>query len=108
MPSSAGQSHASLPHASRVLAALCALNIWLLGLFAASSHLHEAVHDESATAGHTCVITLFRDGVEDPLPAIVLVAAPALFPAGEIAPAPAAPASHADVRLPPGRAPPLC
>ena len=84
-----------------------ALTVWLLGLLAASPELHSLLHEDAGRAGHTCAITLFREGVEDGLGAAVLVATPALFPAGETVAVMVLPVADADVRLPPGCGPPL-
>jgi len=87
---------------------LCALTVWLLGLFVASSQLHISLHDDAAHAGHTCAITLFSQGLEDSLGHVDPVVTPALFPAGEIATVAVAPLTDTPDRLPPGRGPPLC
>ena len=77
-------------------------------MFAASPLLHGALHDDAGHAGHFCAITLFREGAEGGAEAAVIVAAPALFPAGDTAAMTAVPTAAADVRLPPGCGPPLC
>lgn len=91
-----------------MVAAFCALTVWLLGLFATSAELHDSLHHEAGEADHTCAVTLFRDGAENPAPAAFLPVAPVLFPAGEVAPATVVPVADAQVRLPPGCGPPLC
>jgi hypothetical protein len=101
-------AHLSVSRAWRGVAALCVLIIGLLGLFAASSHLHDSVHDEADHVDHACTITLFSQGLEDSLGWADLPVTPALFPAGEIAAVSAAPLTAAPFRLPPGRGPPLC
>ena len=93
--------------ALRVVAAVCALTIWLLGLFSASLQLHGSVHADAGHADHTCAITLFSQGLEDSLGCADLVVTPALFPAGEIAAVPVALLTDTPDRLPPGRGPPL-
>lgn len=90
------------------MAVLCALTVWLLGLFAASSQLHVSLHTDAGHAGHSCAITLFSHGLEDSLGCADLVVTPALFPAGEIATVAVAPLTDTPGRLPPGRGPPLC
>ncbi len=97
-----------LSRALRGVAVLCALTVWLLGLFAASSPLHVSVHDDAAHADHTCAITLFSQGLEDSLGCADLPVTPALFPAGEIATLPVVLLTDTPDRLPPGRGPPLC
>lgn len=87
---------------------MCALTVWLLGVFAVSSDLHGTLHHEAGNLGHTCAVTLFRDGVEDPLPAIILTPAPVLYPTGEVPMVVAVVAAEPDTRLPPGCGPPLC
>jgi hypothetical protein len=87
---------------------VCALTLWLLGLFAASSQLHGSLHADAGHAGHSCAITLFSHGLEASLGCADLVVTPALFPAGGFATPPVAPLSDAPDRLPPGRGPPLC
>lgn len=94
--------------ALRGVAAVCALMVWLLGFFAASSQLHGSVHADADHAGHTCAITLFSQGLEDSLGCADLVVTPALFPAGEIAAGPVVSLTDTPDRLPPGRGPPLC
>lgn len=94
--------------ASRGVAAICALTVWLLGLFAASSQLHVSLHSDADDAGHACAITLFSQGLEDSPGCADLVVTPALFRAGEIAALTAAPVTDTPDRLPPGRGPPLC
>lgn len=90
------------------MAVLCALTVWLLGLFAASSHLHVSLHVDAADTGHACAITLFSQGLEDSLGCADLVVTPALLPADEIATLAVAPLADTPGRLPPGRGPPLC
>lgn len=92
----------------RGVAAICALTVWLLGVFAASSHLHDSLHSDAGHAGHSCAITLFSQGLEEALGGADLVVTPALFAAGEIAPVVSASFSDTSDRLPPGRGPPLC
>jgi hypothetical protein len=92
----------------RSMAAVCAVTVWLLGLFAASSQLHVSLHADAGHAGHSCAITLFSQGLEDSLGCADLVVTPALFPAGGIAMPSVAPLCDAPDRLPPGRGPPLC
>jgi hypothetical protein len=101
------QRHSVTP-ALRWVAAACALAIWLLGIFSASSQLHGALHADAGEAGHACSITLFSHGVEDSTGLAVIVVAPAVFPAGEISWVAAAPRESLVDRLPPGRGPPLC
>jgi hypothetical protein len=97
-----------LPPASRWVAAFCALAVWLLGVFAASSELHGALHADADHAGHTCAITLFSEGIENPTDCAIVAVAPALFPAGDACAPQAAPLTKTEDRLPPGRGPPLC
>jgi hypothetical protein len=82
--------------------------VWLLGIFAVSSDLHGTLHHEAGSASHACAVTLFRDGVEDLLPAIILTPAPVLYPIGEAVVVVAVIAAEPDTRLPPGCGPPLC
>ncbi len=97
-----------ISRALRGVAVLCAITVWLLGLFAASSQLHISLHADADHAAHTCAIILFSHGLEDSLGCVDLVVTPALFPAGEIATAAVAPLTDTPDRLPPGRGPPLC
>jgi len=97
-----------ISRALRGVALLCALTVWLLGLFAASSQLHVSLHADAGHASHACSITLFSHGLEDCLGSADLVVTPALFAAGEIAAVIAAPATDTPDLLPPGRGPPLC
>ena len=97
-----------LPAALRGVTVLCALLVGLLGLFAASSHLHDSVHADADHAEHSCAITLFSQGLEDSLGHADPVVTPALFTAGEVAAAAAALVTATPDRLPPGRGPPLC
>lgn len=90
------------------MAVLCALTIWLLGVFSASAHLHESLHAEADHQDHACAITLFSQGLDSPLACVALVLAPAEFPAGVVLAPSAAPVSEMPGRLPPGRGPPLC
>lgn len=90
------------------MAALCALLVGLLGVFAASSHLHDFVHADADHAEHSCAITLFSQGLENSLGHAGPVVTPALFPAGEVVAATAALVTTTPDRLPPGRGPPLC
>ena len=100
-------AHLPASRTLRGVAAVCALMVWLLGFFGASSQLHGAVHAEADHAGHTCAITLFSQGLEHSLGQADMVVTPALFPAGEIAAVPAAPLTDTPDRLPPGRGPPF-
>lgn len=97
-----------LPSASRGTAAFCALTVWLLGLFVASAPLHGALHQDAGHAGHTCAITLFREGIEDAVGSAAIIVTPALSPRGATAALTAVLVADADVRLPPGCGPPLC
>jgi hypothetical protein len=108
LPTAAKDFPRPISRIMRGVAAVCALTVWLLGLFAASSQLHVSVHADAGHAGHSCAITLFSHGLEDSLGCADLVVTPALFPAGEIAPVAIAPLSEMSDRLPPGRGPPLC
>lgn len=108
MPAATKAFPRPLSRTLRGAAAVCALTVWLLGMFAASSELHVSVHADAGHAGHSCVITLFSQGFEDSLGRADLVVAPALFPAGGIEPVANAPLSDASDRLPPGRGPPPC
>lgn len=108
LPATTDASPHPISRALRGVAGLCALTVWLLGLFAASSQLHVSVHTDAGHAGHSCAITLFSQGLEDSLGCADLVVTPALFPAGEIATLPVASLTDPSDRLPPGRGPPLC
>jgi len=90
------------------VALLCALTVWLLGLFAASPLLHGSLHHDAAHAGHTCTITLFSQGLEVSLGRADLIVTPALFPTGEIATLSITRLTRESDRLPPGRGPPFC
>lgn len=108
LPAVTDTSFRPISRALRGVAVSCALTVWLLGLFAASSQLHASLHADAADAGHTCAITLFSQGLEDSLGCADIVVTPALFPAGGLTAAPAAPLTETSDRLPPGRGPPLC
>jgi hypothetical protein len=82
--------------------------VGLLGIFSASSNLHDSVHADADHADHSCAITLFSQGLEDSLGQADPVVTPALFPAGVIVAVTAAPVTDTPDRLPPGRGPPLC
>ena len=77
------------------------------GLLAASPQLHAALHSDADHQDHTCAVTLFSHGVETAAIGTGLSAAPALFPIGECALAPALPVAAPQHRLPPGCGPPL-
>lgn len=64
--------------AARVLAAVCALAVWLLGILAFSPELHGHVHADAGAAQHECAVTLFQHGAENPFAAV----APAIAPVG--------------------------
>ena len=100
--------HRTAPASLRWVAAVCALSVWLLGLFAASSQLHGALHADAGEAGHVCAITLFNDGVENSTGFAAIIVTPAVFPAGEIAVVADTPRESPVGRFPPGRGPPLC
>jgi len=80
----------------------------LLGLFAASSHLHDALHHEAGQTGHTCAITLFSESLEDSIGSARVVITPAFFPVGVSFVDRTAPRPDAHDRLPPACGPPLC
>lgn len=101
-------AHLAASRALRGVAAVCALIVWLLGFFAASSQLHGSVHHEADHAGHTCAITFFSAGLDDPLGCTGISVIPALFPVSETPADLASPLPDADGRLPPGCGPPLC
>lgn len=107
----------------RVVAAGCALAIWLLGILALSPELHARLHghgaeaercahhghehhDDAPATDHTCAVTLFQHGVDDPLSTVLVLAAPSARPVGEIARPGSAPRRAADLRLHFGQAPP--
>jgi hypothetical protein len=90
------------------MALACALAVWLLGLFASSAQLHEALHEDAAHGGHSCAITLFNDGVEDPVCSNGFTVAPAVLPLGKIVAVTIAAPADTGVRLPPGCGPPSC
>jgi hypothetical protein len=91
----------------RWVAAACALSIWLLGVFATSSHLHSALHADAGETGHTCAITLFKDGVENATVFTAIVVTPVVFPVGETVQVTEIPGQNSVGLLPPGRGPPL-
>lgn len=96
-----------LPATWRWLAAFCALTVGLLDLLTASTELHETLHAEAGHADHTCAVTLFSEGIENPTGAAVITVVPGFLPAGDVCALPAAPWKDAGNRLPPGRGPPL-
>jgi hypothetical protein len=89
------------------VAAFCALSIWLLGQFAVSAQLHGTVHTDADHGGHTCAITLFSEGLENPAGGAVMAVAPALFPNGDLVTPTAWHLTETENRLPPGRGPPV-
>lgn len=54
----------------------CALVVGMLSFAGASELLHDHVHEDAATPEHTCAITLFAHGVENPDAAATFVLAP--------------------------------
>ncbi|MDB6114355.1 MAG: hypothetical protein JWQ62_1300 [Lacunisphaera sp.] len=99
----------SLPTpASRWVAALLAVTIWVLGLLAVSPQLHAALHSDADHQDHVCAITLFSHGVDVASHGAAQVSAPILFASGDN-PLPAAlPVTGDHYRLPPGCGPPAC
>jgi hypothetical protein len=89
-----------------VLAGLLVLVLLVLNVLAASSKLHELIHDDAGSATHQCAVTLFAHGQVDAATADVS----AIIPPVSIEPAPQvsffafAPAIE---NLPAGRAPPF-
>jgi hypothetical protein len=97
-----------MPLPRRGLALLCALAVWVLGVLGTSAELHGALHAEAGHADHTCAITLFSHGLENPTPGAELVVAPLalVVESARIEVTLCVPAcAH---RLPPGCGPPAC
>ena len=101
-------SHASahLPRFTRILAGLCALSVWLLGVLAVSPELHAHVHSDATAAHHECAVTLFQHGVENPAGAVDLTVGPAPVAGSALVPPEFRSRTAADLRLKPGRGPP--
>jgi hypothetical protein len=64
--------------AFRWVAAVCAVMVWSLGLLAASPELHARVHRDADHAGHTCAVTLFSQGLDNPVAGAALPLTPNL------------------------------
>jgi len=95
-------------YAPKWLALLCAVNVWLVGLLAASPTLHSALHADANHGEHTCAVTLFSHGIEDGSADTALLVAPLFFATDEASIQPAKPVAEPLHRLPPGRGPPSC
>ncbi|MBA4136107.1 MAG: hypothetical protein C0518_02180 [Opitutus sp.] len=92
---------------TRVLAAACALAVWLLGVLSVSPELHGHVHDGEPAEHHECAVTLFQHGAENPAEGVALTIAPAVWVAGELAVADRVAPLAVDVRLQPSCGPPV-
>ena len=65
-------------HFRRVLATCCAALVFTLGLFAASPLLHEQLHhNDHSSAGDSCAVVLFANGVSVPLAVTAMPPPPA-------------------------------
>lgn len=91
----------------RWAAAFCAVTIWLLGLLAGSPDLHASLHQDASLAGHSCAITLFHQGAEDPAPQVFFVTAPQLVVLAAAIPHQPRRAESPEDWLRPGRGPPV-
>ncbi|MBI2517145.1 MAG: hypothetical protein HYV95_09540 [Opitutae bacterium] len=98
---------AALPRpALRWMAAFCALTVWLLGLLAGSPELHASLHRDAGLADHTCAVTLYNQGVENPAPSAVLLTIPQIVTVATVAPIEPQRTESPKDWLPPGRGPP--
>ncbi len=97
-----------LPMTRRGLAAMCALAVWLLGVFGSSAELHGALHSDATHAGHTCAITLFNHGVEESVAGRDLVVGPLDFSVEKQTVAAEVAIAQVNHRYPPGCGPPRC
>jgi hypothetical protein len=97
---------ARLPRFTRILASLCALSVWLLGVLAVSPELHGHVHSDSMAAHHECAVTLFQHGVENPAGTVDLTVGPAPVAGAALVLPEFRLCTAADVRLNHGRGPP--
>jgi hypothetical protein len=112
----ATSTSASLPRSLRCVAALNAVAIWLLGVFAVSPELHAHLHDHAGHHGcdhaapgepdHRCAVTLFQQGVENPISWECGDLRPRHFTVANLAPVDRLAPPAADLRLRPGRGPP--
>jgi len=102
----------------RWVAAWCALAVWLLGLFAVSPELHAQLHGHDGPAccndapapeqeGHACAVTLFQQGAENPVAFAAVLVAPVSLRVETLVRVDRPGAVVADVRLAPGRGPPV-
>jgi hypothetical protein len=97
---------ARLPRFTRILAGLCALSVWLLGILAVSPEWHGHVHADATAAHHECAVTLFQHGVENPTGAVDLSVGPAPVAGSALVLPEYRLRTATDVRLKPGRGPP--
>lgn len=83
------------------------MQVWVLGMLAASPELHAWVHHDAEQSGHTCAVTLFSHGLDNPTLGAALRLAPCLIIVAEVAPTePQRVESAKDWQLP-GRGPPV-
>lgn len=94
--------------ASRWVAVLCALAVWVVGLLAANPHLHEEVHADADHPEHSCAVTLFSHGIDRDTGSACIAWAPLGSASSDLPGQPASPVDEKSHRLPPGRGPPVC
>lgn len=103
---------------TRWVAAWCALAVWLMGLFAVSPELHAQLHAHDGHGGchdapapeqdgHACPVTLFQQGAENPVAFAAVLVAPMSLRVETVVCVDRHGAVVADVRLAPGRGPPV-
>lgn len=80
--------------------------VWLLGILAGSPELHASLHKDAGLADHSCAVTLFNQGAENPAPPAIFVAAPQLAIVATVAPVEPLRVESPEDWLPPGRGPP--
>ena len=88
------------------MALSCALLVWMLGILGASPDLHALFHPDADHAGHSCAITLFQHGLEDPVAGLDGAMAPPTPVSERLAPVVAAAVASLTERLLPACGPP--
>jgi hypothetical protein len=82
--------------------------VWLLGILAASPQLHSELHDEADHTDHVCAVTLFSQGMENPMPTATFVVEPPVLLIARLIPFEPARVESPEDWLQPGRGPPAC
>lgn len=90
------------------VAALWMLGLWLALLtLSASERLHHFLHDQAAHPEHNCLVTGFANGSIADVPVIAVVPAAVELISEKVSAEPARFLERSDLRLAPGRAPPV-